>query len=485
MSFVTNRLPSRHHGAWTVSILFLLLWLICGLSLLFHTLLLKKQLQEQELSRVENALNIFLQNSSSSSTYHFNLQVSPPEAIDFIRISRDRDQLLITDQQGIPLAGLVDLDPRSHGTWISLTAPDSSGNWILVSRKLNDGSTIQAGKNDLNAGISTYQTALSSSWLIFFLTAFPCLGIAIFLHRQQKKPLQELGAAIRSALQHQRPAFDTFHHGNGELTELYQLLEKTFSQNQQLIAEMQSSLDNVAHDLRTPMTRLRAVAEYALQSDQDDPEIYRNSLSDCLEESERVLSMLGTMMSVAEAEAGTMRLKTETVSIKETLEDVISLYRYVAEEEKISLSLTMEDDSLSILADKTRISQVWANLLDNAIKYGHEGGTVEISTGTEGDMLVTSFCDDGMGISDSEISRIWDRLYRGDRSRSRQGLGLGLNYVKAVVEAHGGKVRVSSTIRKGSCFEVLLPLLPAAVGKAEITDQRRMIREADVGNGEV
>ena len=168
-------------------------------------------------------------------------------------------------------------------------------------------------------------------------------------------------------------------------------------------------------------------------------------------------------MSVAEAEAGTMRLELQQINVLDTLEDVAALYQYVAEEAGITIHCDGERE-LIVLADKTRLSQVWANLLDNAIKYSSHSGKVEIYTRRKGDEAVVTFTDEGMGISESEIERIWERLYRGDRSRSRQGLGLGLNYVKAVVEAHHGRATVSSTILKGSCFTVHLPL------QLEITD---------------
>jgi signal transduction histidine kinase len=203
------------------------------------------------------------------------------------------------------------------------------------------------------------------------------------------------------------------------------------------------------------MTRLRSVAEYGLQ--QNSPEHIAGALSDCLEESERVLSMLGIMMTVAEAESGTMRLQREAVSLPSTLRDIINLYEYVAEEKNIIIELDVEE-GISIVADRTRISQVWANIIDNGIKYGREGGYIKISAKSDPRTVSVFFEDNGMGISATELDRIWERLFRGDRSRSQQGLGLGLNYVRAVVEAHGGEVLVKSSLGNGSCFEVVLPI---------------------------
>jgi signal transduction histidine kinase len=420
---------------------------------------------------VESALSRYLKQSSSSTSFHFSLQNKPPDTLDFIRLTKGKDQLLITGNNSMAFTGLVDLDPLTHGAWINLSHPEKQGEWLLISKKLADGSVAQAGKNDSSTGLAIYEETISTSYLIFLLTALPCLSLAFLFRYMIREPLRTLATDIKHALEQEKATLPRAPHQDNDLTRLYRLLEKTFSQNRQLIVEMQSSLDNVAHDLRTPMTRLRAVAEYALQSDKDDPQLYRSALSDCLEESERVLSMLKIMMSVAEAEAGTMQLNPQKTNLMETLEDVMGLYQYVAEEEQITVSCNTNDKEIFILADKTRISQVWANLLDNAIKYGHESGKITISAEVVDGQAAIRFCDDGMGISETEINRIWDRLYRGDRSRTKQGLGLGLNYVKAVVEAHEGQIVVTSKIREGTCFEVRLPITSsAATGKAEITN---------------
>jgi len=152
-----------------------------------------------------------------------------------------------------------------------------------------------------------------------------------------------------------------------------------------------------------------------------------------------------------------MRLELQECEIGETLAEIITLYEYVAEEKVVEIKLERETEVYARM-DHTRISQVWANLLDNAIKYGQEGGWVKISVAADDLYCVVAFEDNGMGISDSEQERIWERLYRGDRSRSQKGLGLGLNYVRAVLEAHGATISVGSVLHEGSRFEVRLPL---------------------------
>jgi signal transduction histidine kinase len=107
--------------------------------------------------------------------------------------------------------------------------------------------------------------------------------------------------------------------------------------------------------------------------------------------------------------------------------------------------------------DRARVRQVFANLLDNAIKYTPAGGQVTISVRAESGQAIVAFRDNGIGIPADEQEKIWTRLYRGDKSRSQRGLGLGLSLVKAVVEAHGGEVKVSSKVNEGSEFTVRLP----------------------------
>ena len=444
-------------GKYRIFLLFFLLWLFAGLLLFINTLFLKNNIQQQQLHNIETALNSYLESIDNIPGSLFSLHNRVPHEIDFIRLIRGKNQLLVTGANNIAFTGLVGLDPAAEGIWVNLLHPDKEGNWLLVSKKLGNDEMIQAGKDDSSTGIPIYRQTVTDSYKIFCYAALICLCLAIFFSYMIRAPLRTLKKTVEQTLKQKALLLtQNEQEEGGDLQPIYQLLEQIFYQNHRLIIEMQGALDNVAHDLRTPMTRLRAAAEYALQSDTEDPKNYRSALSDCLEESERVLSILRVMMSVAEAEAGTMRLERKGVDLLESLKDVAGLYQYVAEEELITISCE-GTEGLIVSADKTRLSQVWANLLDNGIKYGHESGTVTISTEKRNNQAIIRFCDDGMGISDTEVDRIWDRLYRGDRSRTKHGLGLGLNYVKAVVEAHGGQVTVTSKVRKGSCFEIHLP----------------------------
>ncbi|MCF8055037.1 MAG: HAMP domain-containing histidine kinase [Desulfocapsa sp.] len=465
MSYASNKLLFPYSRKGRLVFFFSIFWFLSGSFLFLHTLILKNHIQEQQIQTAERALRTYFEHNGGVSGTHLSLQNDLPYQLDFIRLVSGKDQLLITGNSRMDFSGLVELNPLEQGAWIDLKRPKKQGNWLLVSQTLANGSIAQAGKNDSGSGLAIYKKSVTDAYWFFILSGVIALGLAFLSASLIRYPLRQLESDIEKGLKQKSLLFQESREQLDDLAPLYHLLEQIFFQNRQLIQEIQSSLDNVAHDLRTPMTRLRAVAEYALQSDRNEPQLYRSALSDCLEESERVLSMLKVMMSVAEAEAGTMRLELQEIDVLKTLEDVVGLYQYVAEEEQITVSCTGESGVL-VQADKTRISQVWANLLDNGIKYGHESGNVTITAERDNGEAVIRFYDDGMGISETEINRIWDRLYRGDRSRTKQGLGLGLNFVKAVIEAHGGRVLVTSSLQEGSCFDVRLPLHHGATQKS-------------------
>ena len=204
----------------------------------------------------------------------------------------------------------------------------------------------------------------------------------------------------------------------------------------------------------------RGKAETALQS--QDPATLREGLADCLDESDRVAEMLSTLMDISEAETGTMQLQLEPLNLAEVARQTVELYEDLAEDRGLTISSELPD--AWVRGDRARLRQVLANLVDNAVKYTPPGGRIELRTGgSEDDNAVVTVTDTGVGIAPDELPRIWERLYRGDKSRSERGLGLGLSLVKAVVEAHGGTVTAESRPGHGTSVTVRLSLIQPLV----------------------
>jgi signal transduction histidine kinase len=169
--------------------------------------------------------------------------------------------------------------------------------------------------------------------------------------------------------------------------------------------------------------------------------------------------MLNTLMDISEAETGVLQLRREPVALRALLGEAIELYEDVAEAKHITVTLGDGDD-VTVSGAPDRLRQVFANLLDNAIKYTPEGGSVRFTVRQDDGSAVVTVTDTGPGIAAEHLPRIWERLYRADSSRSSRGLGLGLSLVKAYVEAHGGTVEASSAPGAGSTFTVRLPAHP-------------------------
>ncbi len=436
--------------------------LFCFLSLVFLLflaavlLLVRKELREYCRDDVSGRLEKYLQQRSIDPL----ILTARGEGgrvlhgLNFVRLISENQQFFYSDSPDLKVdfEGLINLDPLRSAQWISLRDTSRKGQWTVQSISLGNGFMVQAGRKHPDI-VDLYSDLLRIVFIMAILSLVMAGVLTGICRSKSLVPLRRVEDYLRKITdKNEDPRQD---YDDDAAAGLYQLFDGLTSRNRRLIQEMQESLDNVAHDLRTPMTRLRSVAEYGLQ--QNSPEKLAEALSDCLEESERVLSMLGIMMSVAEAESGTMRLSREPVQLYSTISDVFSLYEYVADEKNIELQMNI-DPQITIEVDRMRITQVWANIVDNAIKYGRKGGYVRISMRTGEGGVTVIFEDNGMGISENEQERIWERLFRGDRSRSRPGLGLGLNYVRAVVEAHGGRVGVTSTLEGGTSFAILLPL---------------------------
>ncbi len=436
--------------------------------LAFH--MLSRMVAEQDRARITLKLNEYLITSREEGLDALIEEISREKrdyrsAGFFIRLADEENHTLICSLprrfKNLDCSKVPSLSPDESRGMVTLKRRDDEDVLEIISTRLSKGYILQVGKS------STEREKLLEKFNKIFLSMLALVAIVglasgTFMAFKALSPLRDLIQAVERIRAGSMDARVKIRmgkaHGHDELDILAWLFNDMLERIDRLVNSMKESLDYVAHDLRTPVTRLRAIVESTFQR-QEDKEALKNALMDCAEEAERISVILSSLMDVSEAEAGVMSLNLKRQPIAPIIKHAVELYEYVAEEREITISADIAEN-LVLFLDKNRFRQVAANLIDNAIKYGKRGGRVEITAEKKDNGVVISFSDDGMGIPSEDLPRIFDRLYRGDKSRSQKGLGLGLCMVKAVIEAHGGTIEAESVVSKKTIIRIFLPVMP-------------------------
>jgi heavy metal sensor kinase len=251
--------------------------------------------------------------------------------------------------------------------------------------------------------------------------------------------------------------------GGDEIDQLAVTFNRMLDRIEMLVTRIREMSEDIAHDLRSPITRIRGLAEVTLTTGAS-PEEFEQAAASTVEECDRLLDMINTMLAISRTEAGVDSLDAAPMDLAEVVANACDLFAPIAEDKNIRLSCRTPA-ACPVTGDVRMIQRLVANLIDNAIKYTPPGGSVSVAVDPPADscrQATVAVSDTGIGIDEKDLPHVFERFYRCDPSRTaaNAGIGLGLSLALAIARAHGGDIRVESTPGKGSTFTLTLPLTP-------------------------
>ena len=216
---------------------------------------------------------------------------------------------------------------------------------------------------------------------------------------------------------------------------------------------------DASHELRTPVSVMRTSAEIALRKPRSEAE-YRETLGQILHESERLSQLIEQLLILARSDAGSSVLPMIRIDLTKPLRSACQQASILAEKKQLAFSEKMPAKPLWVHGDSPSLERMFLVLLDNAVKYTPDGGSIAVDLNAENGFAVTAIRDTGIGVAQEDIPHVFERFYRADPARTRDlgGSGLGLAIGNWIAQVHGGEIRIESEISRGSCFQVRLPL---------------------------
>jgi signal transduction histidine kinase len=385
--------------------------------------------------------------------------------------STGRGLYLLENAAGSKLAGNLAswpeaLDPQGGGPF-EYAAQDRPSERRLAAglvRDLPGGMRILAGR-DLEP-----QQRLARELRFLFLTGFGALALiglaaGIIASRLALGRISQVKRTSDAIMAGDLSGRVPISANQDELDDLARNLNAMLDRIEQLMAGLREVSDNIAHDLKTPLTRLRAQAEAALRAG-EGADHYRDVLERVIEDADELIKTFNALLLIARLEAGAVADSVEPFDLVPLVADVAELYGPVAEEAGLQLACAVGGKA-EVRANRQLIGQAIANMIDNAIKYGapRAGGSMQAAQGavavevaTRGNEVVVSVADHGPGIAAADRERVLKRFVRLEASRTRPGTGLGLSLVSAVARLHGGSVGLEDN-KPGLRISIALPLL--------------------------
>ncbi len=391
-------------------------------------------------------------------------------------------QQIPSDSVGYDFSNLVkermnELAPLDK-EWLITNKLESESQVEILSSPQDDGTILQVGR--LNDNRSSELHSLYKSFIILTTPLLFILFVGgIIVVQRYLEPIQNLIVAVRRFEKGELNPQVPMPMIHDELYELSFLFNSMQTRSTKLIEGMKQSVENLAHDLRTPLAQFKISSDLALGREvgmgtTQKIDSFRDALVDGIESSERIQALIDSVMEISQAESGHLNLKKVDTNLNEIVADVIELYQDVSAEKNIQIFFN-KTKLKEVSLDPQYFRRAIANLLDNAIKYGSKNSTIQIAiVQVATSSKLSSFIeirDQGPGISDADLPYIWNRLYRADHSRSVMGLGLGLSLVKAIIEAHGAKIDCK-TSPAGTCFSIWITSEKKAFDSKEVTFEK-------------
>jgi len=301
--------------------------------------------------------------------------------------------------------------------------------------------------------------------------------LAFWLSTSITKPLIQIKTAA------QKIASQDFSHrisyqGKDELGDIAKTINQMADQLEKYLEDYQKReqnrrefLANVSHELRTPLTIIQGYTEALLDGMAADMKISEEYLKNILIETERLKTMANELLDLASIEEGKEKLKLETISVAEFMEEILNTFKTQFAEKGIKLEFEVKIGEGKLIGDRNKLLRVVENLLSNALKYTPSGGNVKVEVSAKNNDFQIIITDTGPGIPEKDLGKIFERFYKVDKARNSKGFGLGLAITKSIVEAHGGKIFAENLSQGGAKFTVILPKLPPSADNGHPSGQ--------------